>query len=116
MAKIILSEMQFYGNHGCFEAEQIIGTRFTVDMSLQYDETRAALTDNIEVALNYVKVYECVQEVMDQPTHLLETLAFRIIRKVKTTFPQVQSVIVKVSKLNPPIAAQTHSVAVELEG
>jgi len=116
MATILISGMKFYGYHGCFEEEQTIGTRFVVDIALTCDIAKAAETDNIEDAVNYVSVYELVREVMNKPTHLLEALADRIIKSVKSTFPVVERVRVKVCKLNPPLDNQTDYIAVELEG
>lgn len=113
---ILISGMKFYGYHGCFEEEQTIGTHFVVDIALTTNNTKAVETDNIEDAINYVSVYELVRQVMNKPTHLLETLAGRIIQSVKSTFAEVENVRVKVCKLNPPLDNQTDYIAIELEG
>lgn len=112
---ITLSSMKFYAYHGCFEEEQKIGTRFSVDLTLDYDATKAAATDNVEDAVNYALVYQTVQREMMVPSHLLENVAARIIRAVKTDYPAVQRVKVKVCKLNPPLGGQLDYVAVEAE-
>lgn len=116
MAIITISGMQFYGYHGCFEEEQVIGTRFVVDIALTCDVSRAATSDSIEDAVDYVSVYKVVEQVMNVPTHLLEALADRIIQSVKQAFPSISHVSVKVRKLNPPLDVQTDYVAVEMEG
>lgn len=116
MAIITISGMQFYGYHGCFEEEQTIGTRFVVDIALTCNSCRAAATDSIKDAVDYVSVYKIVEQVMNVPTHLLETLADRIIQSVKQAFPSISNVRVKVCKLNPPLDVKTDYVAVEMEG
>ncbi len=108
--------MKFYSHHGCFEEERIAGTRFVVDLTLECDLTRAAATDNIEDTVDYVSVYQTVQQVMDEPAHLLETLAARIIEAIKRAFSAITNVRVKICKLNPPLSVQTDFVAVEMEG
>ncbi len=111
---ITLSGMKFYGYHGCFDEERIVGTRFIVDLSLTCDATKAVETDKVEDAVNYVAVYQTIEKVMKEPVHLLETLADKILRAVKEEFP-VEHVSVKVCKLNPPLDGQTDYVAVSAE-
>ena len=53
---------------------------------------------------------------MDEPKHLIETVADSIIREVKRDFPQVTHVTVKLCKLNPPLEGKTEYVAVQMEG
>lgn len=111
---ITLSGMKFYGYHGCFEEERTVGTRFIVDLSLSYNATKAVETDDVESSINYVAVYQTIEQIMNEPVHLLETLAAKIIRTIKSTFP-VEHVSVKVCKLNPPLETQTDYVSVSAE-
>ena len=113
---IFLTGMRFYAYHGCFEEEQKIGTHFIVDMSLTYDAEAAVAGDDVEKSVNYQLVYKTIQKVMNQPQHLIETVADHIVREIKSDFPQVQRVTVKVYKLNPPLDGQTEHVAVQMEG
>jgi dihydroneopterin aldolase len=53
---------------------------------------------------------------MDEPKHLIETVADHIVREIKREFPQVQKVTVKLCKLNPPLDGKTEYVAVQMEG
>lgn len=108
--------MRFYAYHGCFEEEQKIGTHFTVDVTLTYDAEAAVADDNVENSVNYQLVYKTIQRVMDEPQHLIETVADHIIRDIKRDFPQVQRMTVKVCKLNPPLDGKTEYVAVQMEG
>ena len=113
---IFLKGMRFYAYHGCFEEEQRIGTHFTVDMALTYDAEAAVSSDDVEKSVNYQKVYRTIKQVMDEPRHLIETVADHIIQHVKREFPEVQSVTVKVCKMNPPLDGKTEYVAVQTEG
>ena len=113
---IHLADMQFYSHHGCFEEEHIIGTRFSVDLWLTYDASRAAATDDVNDSVNYALVYQTVQRVMGEPSHLLEHVARRMIEAVKGDFPAVITVKAKICKLNPPLGGQMSHVSVEMEG
>lgn len=113
---IFLTGMRFYAYHGCFEEEQKIGTQFTVDVTLTYDAEAAVAGDDVEKSVNYQLVYKTIQQVMDEPRHLIETVAEHIIRDIKRDFPQVQRATVKVCKLNPPLDGKTEYVAVQMEG
>ena len=113
---IFLTGMRFYAYHGCFEEEQKIGTHFIVDVMLTYDAEAAIAGDDVEQSVNYQLVYRTIQKVMDTSRHLIETVADHIICEIKRDFPQVQHVMVKLCKLNPPLDGKTDYVAVQMEG
>lgn len=106
--------MRFYAHHGCFEQERAIGTHFRVDLVFETDTTKAEVTDNIEDTVSYLDVYQVVKREMEIPSNLLEHVARRIGEGVRSSFPTVTSVRVKVSKLNPPLGGQMESVSVEV--
>jgi dihydroneopterin aldolase len=108
---IELEEMEFYAYHGCFKEEQIVGNRFLVNIAIETDCTKAAASDNINDALNYVSVYELTKKEMMQNSHLLEHLANRIIEQLHIQFPSVIHSKVKVSKMNPPMGGQMRCVS-----
>lgn len=116
LTTIFLTGMRFYAYHGCFEEEQKIGTHFIADVTLTYDAEAAVAGDDVEKSVNYQLVYKTIQRVMDEPRHLIETVADHIVREIKRDFPQVQKVTVKLCKLNPPLDGKTEYVAVQMEG
>ena len=116
MGKVALEGMEFYARHGYYEEERKIGNKYSVDVVLDVDFTDAAMDDKLEGTVNYERVYEVVAEVMMIDAQLLEHLAGKMIRQLKTEFPQVNQVEVKVSKYNPPIKGLCHRAVVTLEG
>ena len=114
MATIAINDMRFYAHHGCFEQERAIGTHFRVDLSFTTDTSKAEVSDNIADTVSYLDVYQVVKREMEIPSHLLEHVARRIGEGVKQKFSSVDSVNVKVSKLNPPLGGQMESVSVEI--
>ncbi len=114
IARIDLEEMQFYAFHGCFEEEQRVGNHFTVNISIEYDCTLAADSDNIADALNYVSVYEITRREINIKSHLLEHVTRRIIDAVYDEFPYVKKVTARVSKMTPPMGGQMRCVSTTL--
>nr|WP_321405914.1 dihydroneopterin aldolase [uncultured Carboxylicivirga sp.] len=113
---IELEEMEFYAYHGCYEQEQVVGNRFLVNIAIQTDCSVAADSDSINDALNYVSVYQLTKEQIMQNSHLLEHLTKRIINSIKSSFPQIISLKVKVSKMNPPMGGQMKCVSLTMKG
>ena len=107
--------MRFYAHHGCFQQERTIGTHFTVDIVFNTDTSLAEQTDNIADTVSYLDVYQIVKREMQKPSNLLEHVARRVGESVLNEFDAVTDIKVKVSKMNPPLGGQMHSVSVELE-
>lgn len=114
MSVISLQGMEFYAYHGCFDAEQVIGTRFTVDLMLETDVQQASQTDNLHHTVNYQTVYRMVKAEMEQKSHLLEHVARRILSQLMLQFPAVSYAEVKVAKMNPPLGGRLASVSVTM--
>ena len=115
MALITINDMRFYAHHGCFDQERVIGTHFRVDLSFTTDTSKAEISDNIVDTVSYLDVYQVVKAEMITPSHLLEHVARRVGESVLADFPAVDTVNVKVSKLNPPLGGQMDSVSVTLD-
>ena len=111
MGKIILEGMEFFAYHGCFHEEQIIGTQFKVDLELDLDTTKAETSDHLQDTINYMEVYGQVRHEMEQKSQLIEHVARRIIDALKTAFPEIASVQVKIFKINPSLGGKVKQVA-----
>jgi dihydroneopterin aldolase len=115
MAVISLVGMRFHSYHGCFDEEQVIGTDFIVDVSLDADTSIAQLNDDISATVNYQDVYNEVADEMSKQSHLLEHVAERILDRLMSGFDSIRWASVKVSKLNPPLGGQIAAASVQLE-
>lgn len=101
---IELKGMKFYARHGVMEQETQVGAWFTVDLRLQVDIEKAALSDNLDDTLNYAEVYQCLKENMEQPSRLLETAAGRISKALFDSFSVIRALTIRVIKDNPPVS------------
>ncbi|PCJ25831.1 MAG: dihydroneopterin aldolase [Flavobacteriales bacterium] len=115
MGKIFVEGIKIYAHHGCFKEETAIGTNFQVDVVLDADLTKPALSDDINDAVNYQEVFTVIKEQMAIPSKLLEHVSKRIIDALFLKFPTVDKIKLKVSKLNVPLGGQIDSVSIELE-
>jgi len=115
MSLIELQDMEFYAYHGCFAAEKKVGSKFLVNLWLEYDASKASETDNIKDALNYQTAYDIVEAQMQITSSLLEHVAKRIIDALYETFGDILiSAQVDVSKVAPPMGGKMKSVTVTL--
>jgi 7,8-dihydroneopterin aldolase/epimerase/oxygenase len=114
MGQISLEGMEFFAYHGHFKEEQIIGTRFTVDLFMETDTHEAEMTDNLAKTVNYQAVYNVVAKEMSVKSHLLENVARRILDSLAREFPQIDSCRIKIAKMNPPVGGKVEKVSLEL--
>ena len=114
MGIIEIEAMEFYGYHGCFAEEQVVGNKFIVDLWLEVDCTRAAQTDQIEDAVNYQIAYDIVKQEIEKPSHLLEHVCQRILDALYQGLSGIHHATVRVRKMNPPMGGQMRSVSLKM--
>jgi 7,8-dihydroneopterin aldolase/epimerase/oxygenase len=114
MAKIILENMEFHAFHGCLEHEQQLGNTFIVSASMELDTTQPGKTDDLAHTLNYQLVYDVIRGQMEMPSKLIEHVGQRIIDTLFEDFPQIHSLNIRLSKLNPPLGGKVDRVTIEL--
>lgn len=114
MGLIEIEGMKFYAYHGHFDAEQVVGNNFEVNVRLKTRCSKAAQSDKLQDALNYQAVYECIQREMQQPSALLENVAQRILDALFAEFPPLKKAQLKISKMNPPMGGEIERVSVTL--
>lgn len=109
---IELENMEFFGYHGCYREEQVVGNNFVVNLKLETSSMRAAETDQIADALNYQLAYQIVKREVEKPSHLLEHVCARILDGLFEELSLLEKATVKVSKLNPPMGGKMDRVSV----
>ena len=98
------------------DEEELIGSDYIVNLEVKIDMIEPSKSDSLEDALDYVSLNAIVKEEMSIRSKLLEYVARRIIDRILKQFPNVESVIVCVSKQNPPIGGDVGEVCVRLKG
>lgn len=103
---IKLTDIRFFAYHGVLEQERKAGNNYVVNIHLNADLLLACESDNVEDTINYALVYDIVEEEMKKPSNLLEHVAMRILKSIKSTFPQILSIEVRLAKNNPPVRGE----------
>jgi len=100
---VALEGMEFYAYHGFYEEERKVGNKYTVDVSLKTNFSKAATSDDLKGTVNYETVYEIVKSQMTVPNKLLESVCNKIVDSLFISLPEVLELTVSVSKHNPSI-------------
>lgn len=114
MGVIEIENMEFYGYHGHFEAEQVVGNKFEAYLRLETDCIPASQSDELDDALNYQRAYELVNEEMKIPSKLLEHVGGRILDRLYNEFGNLHKATIKISKMNPPMGGKIGKVSVSM--
>jgi len=115
MGLIQIENMEFYAFHGHYKEEQIVGNKFVLDLTIETDMDIPSKSDNLKDAVNYQKAYQIVKGEMEKKSYLLEHIAGRILDAIYSEMKGINKVIIKVSKMNPPMGGKIGSVSVVME-
>tara|TARA_B110000459_G_scaffold32999_1_gene34395 strand:+ start:331 stop:693 length:363 start_codon:yes stop_codon:yes gene_type:complete len=113
MGIISVKGIRLYSHHGCLPQETLIGSDYIVDVDIETDLRASALSDDLSKTIDYVVVNQVVQEEMDVPSKLLETVALRIINRLTTLHAEIEYLALSISKLNPPINGDVERVTIK---
>ncbi len=114
LVTIEISGLSLYTNHGVTEDEQRVGQRLVFDLRIDPGECGAILTDRVEDTVDYAAVCQAVALVAQRRSYrTLERLCAAVADHLLDRF-EAESVWVKASKPEPPLALPVEDVSVEL--
>lgn len=113
MDKVLIEGLRVNAVIGVFEWERQIEQPVLIDLVMTVDTSAAAISDDIQDAVNYALVAEQVTELTQSlKPQLLETLANKLAIMILNHFSTVQAVQVKVKK---PLAVKgAQAVGIEI--
>ena len=114
MGIIKVENIRVFAYHGCLKEETKIGSDYRVDLEVKADLQNSAITDKLSDTVDYVLLNKIVKEEMQKPSHLLETVAKRILIRILHEDKLVKKTTVWVSKLNPPIGGDVEKVTIKM--
>ena len=114
MGIIKVENIRVFAYHGCLKEETKIGSDYRVDLKIIADLQTSAKTDKLSDTVDYVFLNKVVREEMNTASHLLETVAKRILNRILKEAVLVKKVTVWVSKLNPPIGGDVECVTIKM--
>jgi dihydroneopterin aldolase len=113
-SKIRVIGAEIYARHGVGEEERTIGGRYSFDLEIEADISRAAASDHVEDTINYQEAYELARDILTGTNRrLLESLVVAIARALLDRFPIAIAVTVRLRKLSVPIDGVMRAVEVE---
>ncbi len=114
MGTIKLKNIKVFAYHGCLKEETKIGSDYRVDLIVKTNLNTSSKTDSLNDTVDYVLLYKIVDEEMNIPSKLLETVIKRIIDRIFLESGLVTKATVSVSKINPPIGGDVEMVTLKL--
>ena len=114
MGIIKLENIRVFSYHGCLKEETKIGSDYLVDLEVKANLQESAKSDLLSDTVDYVFLNKIVREEMLKPSHLLETVAKRILIRILNEDTSVEKATVWVSKLNPPIGGDVEKVTIKM--
>lgn len=112
---VFIDRMRLYAYHGVMGQESIVGGEYEVSVCVSYNFTNAIETDSLADTISYADICDIVKAEMAIPSKLVEHVAGRIGKAIIAKFPLVSKVRVRVTKVNPPMAADCDGAGVEVE-
>jgi dihydroneopterin aldolase len=100
---------------GVLPEERLRAQPLEIDLDLERELERAAVSDDLAATTNYAEVLRRVAALVDQSRFaLLEGLASAIAEEVLAFDPDLDAVVVAVRKLRPPVPEDVDTVGVRL--
>ena len=106
--------IRLHARHGVLPQEQLTGNDYIINVRASYDISRAMQTDDVANTLNYAEVYNIIKEEMSVPSKLIEHVAGRIADRLMDSYSQISSVMLRITKCNPPMGADCNGAGVEI--
>ena len=104
-----------YSFHGCLEEETKIGGNYIVNIDVFCNFKKAAEIDDLSMTVDYLDIKKIIISEMKNYQKLIESVAYNIIGKVKSTFSIVNKCRIEIQKINPPINGDVDYVSVVVE-
>ncbi|MDA8295997.1 MAG: dihydroneopterin aldolase [Actinomycetota bacterium] len=113
---IVLRGLRLLGTHGVLEEERHRAQPFEFDLELRVDLAEAGANDDLASTLDYGAVLSLVEAIVTgERFALLEALAQTVAARLLDRFGRLESVVVSVRKLRPPVAVDLVSAGVRIE-
>jgi dihydroneopterin aldolase len=114
MGIIKVENIRIFAYHGCLKEETKIGSDYSVNLEVKANLQPSAKSDLLSDTVDYVFLNKVICEEMSKPSHLLESVAKRILDRIFTEDIMVKKATVSISKLNPPIGGDVERVTIKM--
>lgn len=112
---IEVNDIKLYAFHGCLPEEEKVGGHYSVGVKITTDFTLSTQSDDLSDTVDYVLVNKIVKEEMAIRSKLIEHVGQRIVNRIKKEAKGIDTLLVKIIKLTPPINGDVANVAIIIE-
>ena len=113
--EIKLNDLRFFAYHGLLPHEKEYGNEFIVNLSVIIPFIEGVEKDDLDKSVSYADLYGIIEEEFARPQNLLESVAYKIYRRIKDLSPLIKSGIISIEKVHPPIPSIIGSASVSLK-
>ncbi|OKS85835.1 dihydroneopterin aldolase [Mucilaginibacter polytrichastri] len=114
MIEVALHGAEFFARHGYYPQEQQLGNQFIVDIEVAFNPAGNFNDDKLSNTLNYEQLYLIACEEMKINRQLLETVVQAMVDRIKADYDFVETIKVRLKKLNPPLRGQVEASSVTI--
>jgi len=100
--QVSIDDIRIFAFHGLYPEERILGNWYILDVFMESDVT-SDFSDDIANTIDYSQIYAICKQIMAIPVDLLETVAENIAQKIRAEISEDVSILVQISKENPPM-------------
>ena len=115
MNRVSVIGIKAFGFHGCLDEEAKIGNEYIVDVDLTTDFRESAEKDDLSKTIDYVIVNRIVEEEMAIRSKLIETVGYRILKRLQSESFVLLHTSITIKKINPPINGNVDYVSITIE-
>ena len=113
--KIILTDIEVTGRHGCTAAERQTEQLFVVDAELYLDLSRAGKSDDLNDTIDYTQVVDDIKKIVGGvPRNLMEAVAQEIAETLLRKYFRLNGVKIVLTKVDPPVENAFAGAAVQI--
>ncbi|BCP54093.1 7,8-dihydroneopterin aldolase [Kaistia sp. 32K] len=114
--RIFINDLRFYGYHGVFPEEAVLGQRFRVDLTCELDLAEGARNDDLTKTVHYGELAQLVEKIgKTRRFKLIEALAEAMATEIFATYPPIEKLTIRITKPEAPVPLSTGVIAVEIE-
>lgn len=115
MDKIIIRDLEVFGNHGVLKEENVLGQKFLVSADISVDLQRAGEEDNILKTINYGEMCKDIVKFSENNTfHLIESFAENLANFLLKKYLRIKQVDLEIKKPWAPIGLSLDYVSVKI--
>ena len=112
---INIDDLEVFANHGVFHAENELGQKFLLSLTLYLDTHNAGRTDALSDSVDYGEICHFVSEYTQKHTRkLLEAAAEDIAVQLLVNYERIEGVTLEIKKPWAPIGLPFSSVSVKI--